>query len=97
MKFSYGHMGNSFAIPTKDQSVKFGLSLGRINRYVDGFLAYADGHRELEFQVTCIGTGLAGLAHADIAPMFEDATPNCLFDEVWRPYLGSSMRYWGTF
>jgi hypothetical protein len=93
---SYGHYGQSFAIPTKDVDIVT-LPLDRIKDYVTGFLAYARGHRKLEFQVTCIGCGLAGLSHKDIAPMFVGAPKNCQFDELWRPYLGDAVTYWGTF
>ncbi len=92
----YGHHGDSFAIPTKDEFIET-MPLERIQQYVEGFLAYAAGHRKLEFQVTCIGCGLAGLKHKDIAPMFKNAPKNCYFDELWRPYLGDSHNYWGTF
>ena len=93
---SYGHYGDSFAIPTKDELIET-LTLGHIHAYVDGFIAYAYGHRKLEFQVTCIGCGLAGYDHKSIAPLFIDAPPNCLFDEAWKPWLGEGVRYWGTF
>lgn len=93
----YGHHGYSFAIPTKDINIEETLSLERINMYVQGFLAYAIGHKHLEFQITCIGCGLAGLEHKDVAPMFKNAPKNCMFDELWRPYLGDNVRYWGTF
>lgn len=92
----YGHHGDSFAIPTKDEFIET-MPLERIQQYVQGFLAYAKGHRKLTFQVTCIGCGLAGLKHEDIAPMFKNAPKNCHFDELWRPYLGDDHEYWGTF
>lgn len=92
----YGHHGESFAIPTKDEYIET-MPLERIKQYVDGFLAYATGHRKLKFQVTCIGCGLAMLKHEDIAPMFKNAPKNCYFDELWRPYLGDDHNYWGTF
>lgn len=91
----YGHHGDSFAIPTKDEDIQT-LPLERINDYVRGFLAYARGHRKLTFQVTCIGCGLAGYTAEDIAPMFKDAPKNCLFDENWRHILGNDKQYWGT-
>ncbi|MFA7188510.1 MAG: hypothetical protein WC117_00310 [Sphaerochaetaceae bacterium] len=92
---SYGHYGDSFAIPTKDEDIRT-LPLARIEQYVQGFLAYAAGHPKLKFQVTCIGCGLAGYKHEDIAPMFASATKNCLFDENWRALLGDDKQYWGT-
>lgn len=93
--FSYGHTGRSFAIPTKDEYLET-LPLEIINAYVQGFLAYASGKRKLTFYVTAIGTGLAGYQHSEIAPMFKDHPINVLFDEAWRPFLGSDAKYWGT-
>lgn len=92
----YGHHGDSFAIPTKDEYIET-LELLPIYAYVMGFLAYAKGHRKLNFQVTRIGCGLAGLKDSDIAPFFEGAPKNCSFDEEWRKYLGDDYNYWGTF
>lgn len=91
----YGHHGESWAIPTKDVDIMT-MPLERIQKYVTGFLAYAEGHRKVLFQVTCIGCGLAGYKHEDIAPMFKDAPKNCLFDENWRHILGDDVKYWGT-
>lgn len=94
--FSYGHMGDTFAIPTKDEDIQT-LGISQIRRYVDGFIAYARGHRKLKFKVTRIGCGLAGFADHVIAPLFVDATANCSFDEAWKPWLGEGRSYWGTF
>lgn len=93
---SYGHYGDSFAIPTKNEIIET-LPIHRIHKYVQGFLAYAEGHRKLTFQVTCIGCGLAGLKHEDVAPLFKDAPANCLFDTKWEPWLGKDHNYWGTY
>lgn len=114
MGVGYGHIGQSFAIPTKgvhrhkrrgQTTVKVGntLDLIIIKRYVDDFLRYANSHPDLTFQVTCIGCGLAGLRHEDIAPMFKDAPSNCWFDNLWFPFLTTGAgdqpqhHYWGTF
>lgn len=91
----FGHVGNSFAIPTKDTLVMT-LPLDQIKRYVDEFIAYARDNHELKFQVTQIGCGLAGYTASDIAPLFVDAPSNCSFDEKWRPWLGVERDYWGT-
>lgn len=93
---SYGHYGDSFAIPTKDEYIET-MPLDRIQEYVQGFLAYARGHRKVKFQVTAIGCGLAGYKHEDIAPMFRMAPSNCSFDTQWEPWLGKDHNYWGTF
>ena len=92
---SYGHYGNSFAIPTKDEYIET-MPLDHIQEYVTGFLAYAKGHRKVKFQVTCIGCGLAGYRHEDIAPMFRMAPSNCYFDLAWMPWLGKDHNFWGT-
>lgn len=94
---SYGHYGNSFAIPTKDLDIRTITDEDRIYDYILGFLAYAEGHPKIKFQVTRIGCGLAGLQDATMASMFIAAPHNCMFDEAWRPYLGDSYTYWGTF
>ena len=93
---SYGHYGNRFAIPTKDEYIVT-MPLDRIRQYVEGFLAYAKGHRKVNFQVTAIGCGLAGYKHEDIAPMFRMAPSNCYFDIQWEPWLGKDLNYWGPF
>ena len=93
---SYGHYGDSFAIPTKDEYIET-MPLDRIQQYVNGFLAYAKGHRKVKFQVPAIGCGLAGYKHEDIAPMFRMAPSNCHFDTLWEPWLGKDHNYWGTF
>lgn len=69
------------------------LPLDLISCYVCGFLAYATGHRKMKFQVTRIGCGLAGYTDKDIAPLFEGAPLNCVFDEKWRPFLGDKYEY----
>lgn len=104
---SYGHYGDSFAIPTKSQvfdkdgNAHIGntLSMGQIKEYVRGFLVYAEGHPELTFQVTRIGCGLAGLRDEPVSEMFDFAPLNCHFDEVWRQYLpvNRGLKFWGTF
>ena len=113
---SYGHVRDSFAIPTKGfkwipsklpdgtltsvRTIGDTLPLHVIKDYVTGFLAYARGLPDIVFHVTRIGCGLAGHKDSDIAPMFLEAPPNCLFDTAWKPILMGAMpakEYWGTF
>ena len=94
--FSYGQSGDSFAIPTKNDRIET-LPIENIRAYVYGFLAYAIGHKKLTFKVTRIGCGLAGIPDKVMAEMFAGAPKNCLFDEAWKPVLGDSVEYWGTF
>ena len=98
----YGHMTGagamrqSFAIPTKDREIRRTLSLMVIQNYVNGFLTYAGGRPDLEFQVTQIGCGLAGLKPHLIAPMFQIHPSNCFFDKAWAPWLEEETKFWGT-
>lgn len=95
---AFGMQGDSFAIPTKDATIRHTLSLPTIKVYVDAFIEGAKIHPELNFQVTCIGCGLAGLKHEDVAPMFRMGTKNLLFDDLWKPWLEDyGFSFWGTF
>lgn len=88
-----GLYGNSYALPTKDYNIET-LLLSSIKHYVEQFLNFAVGQgSDLRFYVTRIGTGLAGYTDEQIAPMFEDATTNCIFDIAWKPYLGERYQY----
>lgn len=90
-----GHFGNSYALPTKDRNIE-SLRTNEINEFVDQFIEYAEAHPELQFKVTRIGCGLAGFSDEQIAPMFDRAPDNCLFDEKWQDYLYGARSYWGT-
>ena len=85
-----GSVGNSYGIPTKDHSITT-LPLDRIKVYVDEFIRYATANSELQFQVTAIGTGLAGYQHRDIAPMFTCAPSNCHLPDEWRAIISTDL------
>lgn len=78
-----GLQGNSYAIPTKS-TPWITLPLEEIRPGVDSFKEFARANPEMQFQVTRIGCGLAGYQDADIAPMFNDASDNCILPEGWR-------------
>ena len=78
-----GRTGDAYAIPTKDKNLNT-LPLPIIRQHVATFIAYARTNPELRFQITPIGTGLAGYKHTDIAPMFTDVPPNCSVPDEWR-------------
>lgn len=80
-----GLMGQSYAIPTKDWHLNV-LDILIIESYVADFVEFTHSHKDLEFQVTALGTGLAGYPHSAIAPLFKQAI-NCYFDERWTPFL----------
>lgn len=103
-----GIAGQSYAIPTKDRIIRNTLSLPVIKGYVDEFLKFARLFSDIEFQVTRIGCGLAGLKDSQIAPMFVHANkadyPNVWFDNVWMHEFAATGRMslagyniWGTF
>lgn len=95
-KRGVGRTGDAYALPTKDKRLR-PLSLERISDHVHDFLAYASAHRQTAFVVSRIGCGLAGYTDAQIAPLFAQATGNCLFDDAWKPFLGDQHKYWGTY
>ena len=81
-----GRMGESYAIPTKDEYLMT-RSLAGIQKSVDKFKEYASDHLDLQFKVTAVGTGLAGHRHCEIAPMFKGSPPNCEMPMEWREWL----------
>jgi hypothetical protein len=83
----FGHEGQSFAIPTKDEKLKT-LPLAKINGYVRLFIGYAEHHPELTFRLTHIGCGLAGYAPEQIAPMFDSAPVNVILPREFMLALG---------
>jgi len=91
-----GRQGNSYAIPTKDRNLKV-LKTKVIKEYVKDFLQYAREHPEEQFQITQIGCGLAGFKPHQIAPMFQGAPENCLFDAAWVQFLPEGTLFWGSY
>lgn len=65
----FGLQGKSFALPTKDWQIKT-LPIGVIGFYIGRFLAFAKTRPDLEFLVTKLGTGLAGIPTKEIAILF---------------------------
>ena len=61
----WGLQGTSFAIPTKDAYLKV-LPFDTIGAYVKAFLDFARSNPDMLFQLTPIGTGLAGYDKEDI-------------------------------
>jgi len=82
----YGHHGNSYAIPTKDDNLKT-LPLDVIEAFVVGFRHYAAENPHLRFRLTPIGCGLAGYHPTDIAPMFRGAPENIFIPSEFKEVL----------
>ncbi len=92
----FGHQGRSFAIPTKNWQIGQ-LNDKAIEFYINRFIAYAWWNPNINFQVTALGTGLAGHTDRCIADMFKAASANCYFDTKWKEFLPADFEYWGTF
>lgn len=88
-KFGVGRgiTGNSYAIPTKNESIRT-LPIHKIQNYVEEFLVYATKHPKTKFHLTQIGCGLAGYTARDIAPMFEFAPINVLLVDDFGSVVG---------
>lgn len=81
-----GRQGNSYAIATKNEKLQT-LPLWHIKGNIEAFFIHAELNPSEQFQVTAIGTGLAGYQHSDIAPMFKYAPTNCVLPEEWKEYV----------
>ena len=83
-----GLQGHSYAIPTMHGGVDV------IKPYVDEFIAFARGHRELKFLVTPIGCGIAGFTVEEMAPLFADAIDdeNIILPESFVKALGFRVK-----
>jgi hypothetical protein len=85
-----GLQGKTYAIPTKDSSIKRTLSIDEIKPFVDEFIVFAKSNENLIFLVTEIGTGLANHRKENIAPLFKEAI-NCqniyLSKDFWNILL----------
>jgi hypothetical protein len=81
-----GLMGQSYGIATKDRNIQT-LPLHKISVQVDKFIRFATAHPELEFLMTMIGCGLAGLKVSEIAPMFKGTLPsNVILPKAFYEY-----------
>ncbi|WP_207570168.1 hypothetical protein [Mycolicibacter kumamotonensis] len=76
----HGRHGQSCAIDTMS-------GFPTLAAEVDTFLAYARAHPELRFQVTPIGTGIAGYRADQIAPLFADRHENVVLPVEFSAWL----------
>lgn len=81
-----GPQGDSYAIPTKECSVRYTMPLHRIRLYVAQFLEYAAENLDKQFNVVAIGCGFAGYAPSQIGPMFNGYTPNVVLADELKPF-----------
>jgi hypothetical protein len=71
-----------YAIPTKVDP-HTSLSLADVAAAIKRFKAFASARPDMTFQVTRIGCGRAGFTDDQIAPLFDDAPPNCQLPGLW--------------
>jgi transcriptional regulator with XRE-family HTH domain len=76
----HGHHGQSYAIDTMS-------GFPALAAEVDTFLDYARQHPQFRFQVTPIGTGIAGYRVDQIAPLFADKPDNVVLPPEFRALL----------
>lgn len=76
----HGHHGQSYAIDTMS-------GFAALAAEVHTFLGYARAHPELRFQVTPIGTGIAGYRVDQIAPLFADSPENVVLPVEFSAWL----------
>jgi hypothetical protein len=85
-----GHVGNSYALPTRWWSHTFKsvftLPIEIVEENIARFCQFTIDHPELKFFVTSVGCGHAGLDYEKIAPLFKSAI-NCSFPENWDTLL----------
>lgn len=67
-----GHSGQTYAIPTK-RDFAHTMPVDEIGPFVNQFILYAKNNPDINFIVTKLGTGLAGIKIEDMKPLFEAA------------------------
>lgn len=79
-----GRTGNAYAIPTKDERL-VPLTLDEIEGHIVDFLSYAHNNPETYFNLTPIGTGLAGFTKYEILKIIHkhNIPDNVLFNRRW--------------
>jgi hypothetical protein len=81
-----GMQGDSYAIPTKDTTIRNSLTIDQIKVYVDEFVKFAKNNPKKKFLVTEIGCGYAGFIPEEIAPLFVE-----LKDQT---HVSFSQKFW---
>jgi hypothetical protein len=80
-----GLMGNSYALPTCYRPGE-PVTIEELAVYIDNFLDFASQHPELQFFVSKVGCGLAGMNEKTVAVIFNELgiTDNCDMPPGWR-------------
>jgi len=71
-----GLRGRSYALPTME-------SIDGLKWAAERFIEYARSHPELEFWLTKVGCGIAGLTEDEVKPLFADTPENVVKPPGW--------------
>jgi hypothetical protein len=82
-----GRTGNAYAIPTRERDIYTSRPLPAIQESVNTFLAYAQQHPRLAFDVVAIGCGNAGYTPEQMAPMFAGRSVNVFLPQEFHDIL----------
>lgn len=84
-----GAQGRTYAIPTKDSTIKNALPVEEIGNYVQEFIAHAKENPSKIFYVTEVGCHLAGYSYSLMVPLWKEAleVDNIYLPEVFYNYL----------
>lgn len=79
-----GLTGNCYALPTKDEKIE-DMELTEIYKHVVKFCEFARRNPDMKFELTPVGTGLAGHSKKDIAGLFLSAKlpSNVYLSSTW--------------
>lgn len=83
-------VGTSYGVCTKGWDLTT-LPLSVIVIYVQEFVIFAKQHPQMRFFVTEIGTGLAKVAHKDMAIMFNGVPNNCILSNRWKSLIENKI------
>lgn len=83
--YGFGLIGQSYAIPTKDDNIKT-LPFHEVEIFIRNFNTFAEENPQIEFWLTRVGCQLAGFKDAQIAPLFKKLD-NVNYPEQWVQYI----------
>lgn len=79
-----GLQGDSYGIVTKELRRDYAdVDLEEVKAGVKTFLHFAASRLDLVFELTPIGCGLAGFSPKEIAPLFENSSPNVVLPQMF--------------
>lgn len=86
MGMGFGLCGSSYAIPTKDETIRT-MTLDEIKPYVDLFCEAAMANLNVKYFMTRIGCVLAGYSDKEITDLFPIFPKNVNYPEDWKQFI----------